>query len=448
MHGNKGEEERQPLVLSTEKEQSSTCRKKAPFKRRRRLDVCLRMIASATLGLGSGVCFAFSYLIRPVQMACPAWSSSSTVYGFSGAMAVSAIFGLLVPSLTAKLSARTVVVAVTLTFGLSFGLSGLGTQLCQTAGSPVITEILYVVGLSAVGLPSFWAFLFSFQLLVEVIPRRVGLAGGTFATGYTAGAQVFSQLILALTKIDGMTAGSVQFVIGIIVVLLCTLSIFFVPDKKVESGAESKSSVEAAPLQKAMPLPLLLRRCSSILTSFFLTIALALSCGVVAHLALILDALWNTDTPPRAALTGFAFAFYLAGRLTWTVASDCIGIKRICLISVALQGCTFGFLAWLSWKPPVDDWSGYLGEILIFFYLFICSVCKSNSLSIFYVMLGKENEKNALRLSSIAGGIGCFVGPLFIDAMYNAFKSYFPFYVTSSCLCLVSLIFVFAKPLT
>ena len=442
------EEERQPLVLSTEKEQSSTCRKKANFKRRRRLDVCLALIVSATLGLGSGVSYALSYLIRPVQRACPAWSPSSTVYGFSGSMAVAVIFGVFVPSLSAKLSARTAVVAITLLSGLSYGLSGLGTQLCQTAGvSPVITEILYVVGLSATGLPIIWAYILCFQLLVQLIPHRVGLAGSTFSAGITVGAEIFGQLILALIKIDGMTTASIQFIVGIIVVLLYTVCIFLTPDKKVKSGADSKSDVQGASLREAMPFSLLIRRSASILTSFFVTVAVALAIGVVAHLALILDALWNADAPPRAALAGFAFAFYLAGRLTWTVTSDCIGIKRICLISVALQGFIFGFLAWLSWKPSTDDWSRYLGEVMICLYLFICSVCKSHCMSLFYVMLGKENEKNALRLSNIAG-LGAIGGPLLIDAMYNTFKSYFQFYVMSSCLCLVSLIFVFAKPLT
>lgn len=412
----------------------------------RRATVTLAISTGLMVVIG-GIYICISYLAKPVQAACPSWSSSATVWGIAVMLVGDGLTGTLVGPFVVRQNVGGLVAVGTLCGALAFGIGGAAVLTCER--SPMLTQMAYVVHFGVMGLMVCIQYLSAIETLFHRFPNRKGAVGGFIATIAGIGSMVLGQLLSwfqGLTSSGSLPAGAILFILGL---LSITLSLPFcvcvwvlysrgTNDPDYKNNSDSRAEKRICPSRswgEVVKTPQFV----ILFCAYFGT--LFTGWGIIAHLDSFLDWLWMGAVQPTAVLTLIATACYTGGRALWALTSDSVGVQntwRLCSVGQAL------LVSVLPWVAITDKtWSRYAAVSLLCIDLVFFSGPKVTTGALASIIFPGRLTRTAIGLMVLAFDLSGALGPLVCEAMFRRYESYTQFLVGFGLLPLVSLILLF-----
>ena len=386
------------------------------------------LVAIGFIGLVSGVTYSSSYLIKPVQRACPPWHRSATTYGLSAAGLGWALSAAL--SMRLKMSQLTLwAVLGIVIMGVTEGIAGMMVLLCHKMHK--VGEAIYIATFVLLSIGSVICYLTTTELALQLLPERPGLGGGIFSVCAGVGNVGFSQAMIVLrgaAEDHHLNQSILFFCLGISIIVLSSPWIKVLP-----------CHIEVQKLN-TIGLWAFMKSGRSVLFAVMCFCAYLPILAIVMHQEPLMIALWNTDQPPVKSLSAVLTSLYIIGRVFGCTASDRIGLKRLWFMSFLAQSLLLLGLAVLITVDVQHMWSRYVAIAILGSSTLTGAVFKVSAGGLCDKLYSRTQRVSALGLLVICSGLACIAGPVTIEKSYENFGSYKEFLYGSAGLSLIGLI--------
>ncbi|XP_065830436.1 L-lactate transporter-like [Oscarella lobularis] len=382
---------------------------------------CLRGLVALVcflISCSTGVVLAGSYLVKPVQRACPEWKESTTVIGEAVMMSVIGLAAIPQGELVHYWSSRTFFFTGMLLYAMGFGMGGIAVATCENGTD--LTRAFYILSFAVLGVSSGFPFPACIDLLLFYFPRRPKGGIGFVCTGMSIGIILFDQFFLAMKKLadsDVIDTSTIFFTAGTLGIMI-SIPGLCLPRRASKRARNSETKPVTLFFTKTYYLLVFIR------TSFMLP-----GFGLLSRQDAFLTDLWPKETP-LASLAAIAQISYLASQIVAMLLVDKFAPSTLLICFSALQALCLAFM-------PLLLGSQYIGVAVYSLFSFSFGFQKPMGGAIAAEIYGVEvASKGALQLT-VAYSLAGLFGPLIMQAMHSHWNDFKHFIYFSQGLVLV-----------
>ena len=389
-----------------------------------RLMLAVVLLGCTICSLVIGCLFITSYMISPVENACPTWSSSITVVGGSLMLVASMSSGVIVVPHLSINNATMWLTASLVACGVGFGLCGVAVAKCDWSSG--FSQFMYLVGFLCIGFGRFLPNPIVSVSLVSWLPKRRGISSCYASVFASVGSLVISEFLIygqTLIKRGVMDAAALVFATGILVVLMIVVgTITIVSPPVVASIAKGNSGSISGQNTKMTRLEILKTRQFAVIT-IGRFIGPFCEFGLTARQQDFLNTIWRTDNPPIAMLGALTFGSCIGGRIFWLIMAEKFNNRWCWSVSLGVQTIAIGFLPWLVYYSH-HSWSKYAALVDFFIINMTFPGTKSTSFGACLEVFGLDNCSTAYGMSHIPYGISGITAPLLFELCLKRLSDY------------------------